>query len=90
MPDFKTELDRREWIVANANYFTVLNYAPWGNSQRLEFPTLELAEQAAQRIIARDKPARPLMIYAVAGIHDTWVKNVGVGYASNASNSVHS
>lgn len=80
MPDFKHEQDRRHWITENADYFSVVRvgsnrYSVSRPYQRAEFPRLEEAEQHAQGLVKAD-PSMRLLIYAVHGVHDTYVKTV--------------
>ena len=72
--NFDTEPQRRQWIINNADYFTTVSRRNRRN-ERDEWPTLEKAKKAAQRIVY-NHPDRTVMIYAVKGVHDTWVCNV--------------
>jgi hypothetical protein len=72
-PDFKTEPERRQWIVDNADYFTVIRRVK-RTYERHELPTLDAAYKKAKALA--DKEGAPYLIYAVAGAHDTWVMNV--------------
>lgn len=74
MPDFKTIEERAKWVIDGAEYFTVVR-TQFRNRTRTEHPTLAEATAEAQRIVGEDPGAR-LMIYAVRGPHDTWVKTV--------------
>ena len=74
MPDFKSEIERREWIINNASHFTVVRRR---NRQydKVEVPTLEEAKRTAAAWVA-EIPDKVCLIYAVSGIYDTWVMNV--------------
>lgn len=76
MPDFKTADDRTAYIIANADYFTcVRRKASVGTGyERHEVPTLERAEELARELA--NAAQKPYMIYAVCGIHDTYVKGI--------------
>lgn len=73
MPDFKSEAERRQWIIDHADHFTIVRKRGRENL-RAEVPDLATATQAANSIIEAHPDAR-LMIYAVYGTHDTWVQN---------------
>lgn len=75
MPDWKSETERREWIIANADYFTVVRrrnraYDKWENIPTLA-EAVALAESEAEK-----NPDTRYLIYAVWGVHDTWARNV--------------
>lgn len=73
--DFKTEAERRKHLIENADHFTVVRYlGPRNGYERHEQPTLPEAEGLAQQ--KANEAGRPYGIYAVKGIHDTWVMNV--------------
>lgn len=72
--NFEAEPERRDWIINHADYFTTY-LRTRRHILRDQWPTLAKAERAAQRILV-SHPDRVVMIYAVAGVHDTWVKNV--------------
>ncbi len=73
IPDFRDEKARREWIIANADYFTII----WtgGGNKKAEVPTLEGARQAAKRIVDVHHDAR-FLVYAVFGPYDTYVETL--------------
>lgn len=73
MPDFKSSQERDKWMVDHADYFTVGRRSK-GRYERFELPTLPEAEKLAGRMANEAKA--PYMIYAVAGIHDAFVKAV--------------
>lgn len=72
MPDFESEKERQQWIINNADYFTVVRRRNLKN-ERLEFKSLSEAEAGARKLLV-DNPDARYLIYAVAGIHDTFVK----------------
>lgn len=74
MPDFVNEKDRQQWLIDNAEYFTVIRRRALKN-QRIECPSLAEAEQVAEKWVKADPQAR-LLLYAVSGVHDVFVKSV--------------
>lgn len=72
--EFATEQERREWFIQNADYFTIIRRADRRN-YRVEVSSLPLAETAAEGIVKK-YPHAKLLIYAVVGASDVWVKNV--------------
>jgi len=72
LPDFNTSVERDEWIRAHADYWTAVRFRGRGYYERREFKDRQSAETAARRM-ANDTPGRPVMIYAVAGEHDSFV-----------------
>ena len=73
LPEFKSEPERQQWITDHATLFTVIR-RQGRRYEREEFHTLAGAETYAEKIVARDANAR-LLIYAVYGVHDTYVKS---------------
>lgn len=74
MPDFSTEKERQQWIIDNADYFSLILRRD-GKNNRAEFPTLADAENGALRLLELDPTAR-FLIYAVSGVSDVYVKTV--------------
>jgi hypothetical protein len=74
IPDFKTEQERQQWFIQNADYFTACTVRPI--KERAEFPTRADAMAYALKITATDPMSGPYMIYAVVNNSDTWVENV--------------
>ena len=72
IPDFKTADDRDQWIKANADYWTAVYFHGRGHYERHEFKDRLSAETAARRM-ANDNRNKPVMIYAVADGHDSFV-----------------
>lgn len=72
--DFTTAEQRAQWLVANAEYFTVIRRVN-RSYERYEAPTLAAATQKARKLIGKHKNAR-YMIYAVCGPYDTYVQTV--------------
>jgi hypothetical protein len=72
IPDFKTAEERSKWIEDHADYWTAVRFRGRGYYERREFIDRQSAEKAARRM-ANDSPGRPVMIYAVAGTHDSFV-----------------
>ena len=77
--NFPDEPTRRQWLIDNADYFTVIRRQN-RKYEREEFHSLTGAEQAANRMVERD-PSLRLMIYAVYDVHDTYVKTIQAGKA---------
>ena len=74
-PPTTSEKDRREWIIANADFFTIIERRD-RRYIREEFKTLTDADQRAGEIMA-ERPEARLLIYAVASPYDTLVRTVG-------------
>lgn len=72
--DFSSEKERHQWIVDNADYYTLVRFRN-RRYERLEFATLAEAEEAGAKAIKEDPDAK-LMIYAVAGLSDTFIKSI--------------
>ena len=74
--DFLTIAERDDWIIANADYYTVVRYlGPLNGYERHEVKTLNQAKKLAGRMAK--KARKPYLIYAVAGISDVFVKAIG-------------
>lgn len=71
MPDFQTAEERTKWIIDHADYFTAVRFLGRGHYERHEFPSISAACQGARRM--SDHNGGRYLIYAVAGIHDTFV-----------------
>lgn len=74
MPDFATEADRRHYIISQADYFTAVVFMGVGRYERIECPTLDVAQAVAQR--GADHMNKQFMIYAIRGTSDTLVETV--------------
>ena len=75
IPDFKTAKARSNWIATNADLWTVVCFHGYGRYERHEFSNQKNAEAAARRMLKYTD--KKVMIYAVAGIYDTFVKAIG-------------
>ena len=71
--NFESANDRNAWIIQHADYFTVCRFID-RKRERLEAKTLEEARDIA-KILLKQNP-KPCLIYAVQGIHDTYVEMV--------------
>jgi len=72
-PEFKTSAERSKWIVANADYWrasAIINRRPWSERHSTEAQATAAAKRAANTF------RKPIMVYAICGPEDTWVKNV--------------
>lgn len=74
LPSFNTELERREWLIANATHFSVVRKAN-RKTYKIIASSLPVAECIANQVVLLHPHAR-LMIYAVYGVSDVWVMNV--------------
>lgn len=72
--DYTTNEAYRRSLIEEADYFTVIRRRNCRN-ERWEFKTL-IAALTAAHLMLEDDPEARFMIYAVKGIHDTWVHNV--------------
>ena len=72
IPDFETAEERSEWIQAHADLWTAVRFHGRGNYERHEYKDRLSAETAARRM-ANENHSKPVMIYAVAGVHDSFV-----------------
>jgi hypothetical protein len=75
IPDFKSEIERRQWFIDNAQYFTAVSRRHMHN-ERTEHKTREDAVKFAAESLRNDPQARPYMIYAVVNNSDVWVENI--------------
>ena len=71
---FQTHEERSAKIIKDADYFTCCRTIN-RQRQRLEAPSLERARVLASSMLAEDN-TKPVLIYAVSGIHDTFVESV--------------
>ena len=73
--DFLTIAERDDWIIGNADYFTVVRYlGPLNGYERHEVKTLGAAKKLAGRMAK--KAGRLYLIYACAGQKDCYVCSV--------------
>ena len=73
--DFLTIAERDDWIIANANYYTVVRYlGPLNGYERHEVKSLDAAKKLAGRMAK--KAGRPYLVYAVADQKDCFVCSV--------------
>lgn len=72
--NFANAQERADWIIANADYFTAFRMMG-RRRQRIEAPTLEQVRAEARALLAEDN-SKPLLIYAVNGVNDTYVETV--------------
>lgn len=75
--EFSSYKERNKWIVENAQYFTIIMRHQRSN-KRAERDTFEEAVALANRVLEQ-YPEKHLMIYAVAGGHDTLTATVSLG-----------
>jgi hypothetical protein len=73
-PDFKTSAERDTWVIANADYFTIIRRQNLAN-ERIEKPTLAKARAAAKDMLTMN-PRAHLLIYAVCNIYSAYVETV--------------
>lgn len=76
IPDFSDEKSRQKWFIENAEYFTVIRRVG-GQNLRAETVTLKHAEHLARCILISTPDAR-VLIYAVHGASDTYVKTISM------------
>lgn len=71
--DFASSKERDKWIIENAEHFTAVR---WRNRQmsKTAHPTLAEAEARATELLKHDP--HPVMIYAVNGTSDAFIKMV--------------
>jgi len=62
------------WILRHADYFTVIRRKNMHN-ERYEYTSLPEAEVMAHLLLDED-PYKSVLIYAVAGVHDTLIQTV--------------
>ena len=75
IPDFKTEAQRQQWFIENAQYWTTVTRRA-GRKVRTEYLTRAEAKAHAHKMLKDDLTGRPYMIYAVVGRSDSFVENV--------------
>jgi hypothetical protein len=66
--------DRNAWIIKNADHFVAFRLLK-RERQRLEAKSLEEARERAAHLLAQNN-TKPVLIYAVNGISDTFVEMV--------------
>jgi hypothetical protein len=71
--NFQTEQERREWIITHASYFTTARMIQ-RKYERQQWPSLDVARSEAKKLLKLNP--KPVLIYAVEGIHDTFVEMV--------------
>lgn len=71
-PDFATEKERHDWVIAHAQFFTTAIFMGRGRYEREEHPNQQAAEDFA--IKRAKETGKKVMIYAVVGTSDTLVK----------------
>lgn len=81
--NFTSELERRNWMIENADYFTIVRRAKFKN-HCVEVPTLAEARALAKGIVKRWPHVR-LIIYAIHRTSDTYVETISGTGAQNAS-----
>jgi hypothetical protein len=69
--NFDTAIDRHNWIIQNADYFTTCRLFN-RRYERTEHPDLETARSHAKELL-KGNDSKPVMIYAVTGSSDTFV-----------------
>jgi hypothetical protein len=74
IPDFKSAGERSKWIIDHADKFTAVKFLGRGKYERHEFTSLEAAEAAAKQLA--NSNGGQYMIYACAGIYDTYIHTV--------------
>jgi hypothetical protein len=74
----------RAWVISHADYYTVIRRKNMQN-ERYEYPTLPQARAMAQQLVT-EGPHKSILIYAVAGVHDTYLETVSMG-SQNATRS---
>ena len=67
----------RAWIISHADYYTVIRRKNMQN-ERYEYGSLQAAQAMAQQLVTED-PHKSVLIYAVAGVHDTYLETVSAG-----------
>lgn len=74
--NFASAQERTDWLIANADHFTTARR--FGHQvDRQEHPTLKHAEEHAKVLLTHHP--KPVMIYAVKGVEDTYVKTIKKG-----------
>jgi uncharacterized protein with GYD domain len=77
IPNFHTAEDRSNWIKANADMYTAVRFHGRGKYERHEFKDHPTAVEAAKHMA--EQSGKFYMIYACAGIYDTWCCTIGPG-----------
>jgi hypothetical protein len=72
--NFESANDRNAWIIQYADYFTCARILGRVR-QRVEAKTLDEAREKAAHLLAENN-SKPVLIYAVNGISDTFVEMV--------------
>lgn len=75
IPDFKSSIERQQWFIANADYFTAITRLNRENI-RAEFKSLSAAEAYAKGELIKNKDYRSFLLYSVVGSSDNFVKSV--------------
>lgn len=74
LPEFTSEPERQRWIIDHAEYFTCVRFRN-RKYEREEAPNLEKAQDMANTMV-KNEPQFSVMIYAVYGGRDTFVRAV--------------
>lgn len=72
--NFESANDRNAWIIQHADYFTCARILGRVR-QRVEAKTLDEARLKAAHLLTENN-SKPVLIYAVQGINDTFVEMV--------------
>lgn len=72
--NFESANDRNAWIIQHADHFVAFRMIK-RERQRVEAKTLDEARLKAAHLLAENN-SKPVLIYAVSGIHDTYVESV--------------
>ena len=75
--DFSSEVERRNWLTENAQYYTTV-YRKNRKNERQEHKTLQAAERAATKMV-EDGVSAYIMIYACYPLHNTFVETIAKG-----------
>lgn len=76
-PQYESPAAWRAWIIAHVDYYTVIRRKNMRN-ERYECSSLQAAQAMAQQLVSED-PHKSVLIYAVAGVHDTYLETVSAG-----------
>jgi hypothetical protein len=71
--NFENANERNAWIIQHADYFVACRLID-RKRERHEAKSLEEARNIAKALLKENK--KPLLIYAVQGIHDTFVESI--------------
>jgi hypothetical protein len=71
--NFESSNERNAWIIQHADYFVACRLID-RKRERHEAKTLDEARALAKQLLKQNP--KPLLIYAVEGIHDTFVEAV--------------